>query len=74
MNHQVKAYLYKNLAFLRKKKGMSQQYVADALGINQKRYAAWEENRNEPGILNLITLSQFFKLSIDDLLLKDLTI
>lgn len=64
--------LYKNISYLRNLKKLSQQDVADALDIGRSRLGSYEENRSEPSIEMLIALSEYFMISIDDLIKKDL--
>jgi transcriptional regulator with XRE-family HTH domain len=52
----------KNLKALRKYKGMSQDQIAQALSMNRSTYSGFE---------NLISFSEYFKISIDDLVKKD---
>lgn len=51
---------------------MSQQLVSDNLKITRGRYAKYEDGVNEPPIDVLITISKYFKISIDLLLTVDL--
>lgn len=63
----------KNIAHLRKIKGVSQELMADELGITRSRLSSWEENRASPPIELLIKLSEYFNVSIDSLVKVDLT-
>lgn len=56
-----------NIATLRKAKGLSQQRLAGDLNITRSRLSSWEEHRAEPGIDQLINLSEYFKTPIDTL-------
>lgn len=56
------------LARLRSKKGYSQQEVADRLEVSQPAYHKWESDEAKPGIENIIKLSRFFEIEINDLL------
>jgi DNA-binding XRE family transcriptional regulator len=64
--------LSKNLKKLRHKLGISQESLSAKIGIKRPTYAAYEEYRAEPPIKIIIALSEIFKLSIDDLLTKEL--
>lgn len=57
-----------NLKYLRKKANMTQQQVADILGITQQAYANYESNKREPDRQMLIKLAQIFEVSTDFLL------
>lgn len=56
------------LARLRSKKGYSQQEVADRLEVSQPAYHKWESDEAKPGIENIIKLSRFFEVDIEDLI------
>ncbi|MBU3217932.1 DUF5680 domain-containing protein [Clostridium estertheticum] len=55
------------LQILRKEKGLSQEKLAEMLGISRQAVAKWEVGHSYPDIARLITLSDFFKVSIDKL-------
>lgn len=55
------------LQILRKGKGLSQEKLAEMLGISRQAVAKWEIGRSYPDIARLIALSDFFKVSIDKL-------
>jgi transcriptional regulator with XRE-family HTH domain len=61
-----------NLKFLRKQKGWTQQEFADKLGIKRSLLGAYEEERAEPRTEVLELVSDMFRVSIDDLLRRDL--
>lgn len=55
------------LQTLRKAKGLSQEKLAEFLGISRQSVAKWEVGQSYPDIARLIALSEFFKVSIDKL-------
>ena len=61
----------KNLKALRKYKGMSQDQIAQALSMNRSTYSGYENGVALPNIENLISFSEYFKISVDDLVKKD---
>lgn len=63
----------KNLKYLRKLRGWTQEEFATRLKIKRSLLGAYEEERAEPRIEVLETLMDVFKLSLDELLLKDLS-
>jgi len=63
----------KNIRILRDMKTLSQEQLAEALGINRSRLGAYEEGRNEPPIDLLIKIASFFQISIDALIRGDLS-
>ncbi|MDX1954342.1 MAG: LexA family transcriptional regulator [Chitinophagaceae bacterium] len=62
-----------NLKYLRKLRGWTQQEFADKLGIKRSLIGAYEEERAEPRIDVLEVVCDIFKLTLDDLLRKDLS-
>jgi transcriptional regulator with XRE-family HTH domain len=62
----------KNLRLLRKEKRLTQEQMAKYLNITQQAYARYEKGDTEPSYNTLITLSNFFRISLDHLLLKQL--
>ena len=63
--------VFSNLKYLRLQKSMSQEQLADNLGITRSRLGAYEENRNEPSIDLLISISDFFHVAVDALVRGD---
>lgn len=64
--------LSSNLKLLRKNRGMSQEEVAGKLDLTRSSYSGYENGVAEPGIENLIKMSEFYKIPLDDLLKRDL--
>ena len=62
----------KNLKYLRKLRGWTQEEFALKLKIKRSLLGAYEEERAEPRIEVLETVGDIFKLSLDELLRKDL--
>jgi transcriptional regulator with XRE-family HTH domain len=64
-----------NLIFLRNTlvNKVSQQRLADELGLKKSTLAAYESGRAEPRYEELVRLSRFFGVTVDELLSKDLT-
>lgn len=66
-------YLAQNLKYLREQKGMSQQDIADLLGnIGQRGISKWETGKSEPSLNTIIQLSEYFSVTLDDLILHEL--
>ncbi len=66
--------LSQNLKYLRKKNHISQQILADAVGMSRTSIGDYERGRTEPDISTLIEIADYFKVSLDDLLRKDFEI
>ena len=62
-----------NLKLLRKRKKLSQEDVSKSLGLTRSSYSGYENNVAQPSIENLILLSEFYKISIDDIVKKDVS-
>lgn len=62
-----------NMKYLRKLRGFTQDEFAQKIGIKRSLVGAYEEGRAEPNYEVLETMSDLFKISIDDLLRKDLS-
>jgi transcriptional regulator with XRE-family HTH domain len=63
----------KNLKYLRKLRGWTQEEFAYKLNIKRSLIGAYEEERADPRIDILEVIGDMFKLSLDELLLKDLS-
>jgi transcriptional regulator with XRE-family HTH domain len=63
----------KNFKYLRKQRGWTQEDFANKLGIKRSLVGAYEEERAEPRLEVLESVCSLFKLSLEDLLLKDLS-
>lgn len=61
-----------NLKTLRDLLGKNQFQVAEDLCIARTRYACWESGKSEPNLNMLAEIGKVFKVSIDDLLTKEL--
>lgn len=66
-------YLYSNLKYLRNKAMITQSEFAALMKYKSKTVGGWEEGRNHPNLTNLIEIADFFKITLDDLIKKDLT-
>jgi transcriptional regulator with XRE-family HTH domain len=62
-----------NLKYLRKLRGWTQEEFAAKLSIKRSLIGAYEEERADPRIEVLEIVGDIFKLSLDELLLKDLS-
>lgn len=56
------------LTKLRKRKNITQNELADMLGVKQYVISSWEIGRSEPNINQIIALSNIFNISTDYLL------
>ena len=65
-------YLNKNIKFLRKRKGRTQDDVAHALGMTRPTYSGYENSVAQPGLEALVALSKYYGIAIDTLIRVDL--
>ena len=63
--------MVKNLRKLREERGLTQQRLAELTGISKSRIYSYESKEREPDIAGLITLADFFSVSIDYLVGKE---
>lgn len=56
------------LQALRRAKGLSQEQLAEALGVTRQAISKWELNASLPDVEKLLALSEFFAVSTDYLL------
>ncbi|HEX6179802.1 MAG TPA: LexA family transcriptional regulator [Chitinophagaceae bacterium] len=63
----------KNLKYLRRLRGWTQEEFANRLHIKRSLLGAYEEERADPRIDVLEIVGDMFKLTLDELLLKDLS-
>ena len=60
--------MIKNLRMLRESHGISQQKLADAIGISQQSVNKYETHQTQPDIVTLIQMADFFHTSVDFLI------
>ena len=56
------------LKILRKRKKLTQNELANLLGISQKSYSNWENNKAEPTLENIVKLANILETTTDELL------
>ena len=59
---------------LRKKRGLTQEELAEAIFVSRTAVSKWESGKGYPGIESLKELSRFYSVSIDELLSADAVI
>lgn len=52
---------------MREQSGMTQQQVADALGIKKPRYGDWERETREVNLRDAIRIADLFQCTLDEL-------
>ena len=56
------------IQYLRKRKGISQEELADKIGVSRQAVSKWENGQSSPDIEKIILLSDFFNVTTDYLL------
>ena len=65
-------YFAENLKCFREKKNLTQQGLADVLGISASAITMWEQKNRTPDIEMIVCIANFFEVSLDELILKKL--
>lgn len=60
--------LGENIAVLRKKRGLTQEKLAEIFEVSRQSVTKWESGESEPSIDKLVKLSKYFGISIDELI------
>lgn len=63
----------KNIKFLRKKERLTQEQLAEKIGIKRSLLGAYEEGRADPRLNNLLAVSKIFNVSVDNLISCDIS-
>ena len=64
--------LAENLKKIRKENNLSQEDLADILGVSRQAISKWESKVSYPEMDKIVLLCKKFDLNIDDLLHKDI--
>lgn len=60
--------LSNNLAVLRNFKGISQEEIAEIIGVSRQAYAKWENGKSVPDIEKCDLIAKYYGITIDDLI------
>lgn len=71
IDKEVVNMLAENLALLRNIRGMTQEEVAEVIGISRQSYSKWEQGETIPDIEKCARLAEFYGVSIDSLVHQD---
>lgn len=63
----------KNIKFLRKKDRLTQEQLAEKIGIKRSLLGAYEEGRADPRLNNLLVIARIFDVSVDKLISSDIS-
>ncbi len=56
------------IAELRKEKNLTQKELGDSLGVSDKAISRWETGKGYPDVASLVDLSEFFEVSVNEIL------
>lgn len=56
---------------VRTEAGLTQEWVAERVGVSRQTISNWENNRSYPDIVSVLTLSDLYSISLDELLKED---
>ena len=62
-----------SLFHARKKRGFTQEDVADKLGVSRQTVSKWESGQSYPDFQRLVMLSDYFDMTLDELV-KDIDV
>ncbi|MEE0059518.1 MAG: helix-turn-helix domain-containing protein, partial [Acutalibacteraceae bacterium] len=51
--------------------GLSQEQLAEKIGVSRQAITKWETKRGLPDVENMIILAEIFKLTLDELVLEE---
>ena len=56
---------------LRRERGISQEELANIIGVSRQAVQKWESGASQPNIDNLVAISEYFGVTLDYLLKGD---
>lgn len=69
----MKNFFAKNLKYLREKKGLEQQELADLLNVGRSTISCWENELRSPQMEYVLKLADFFNVD-NDFIFRDLSL
>jgi AbrB family looped-hinge helix DNA binding protein len=69
--NNMKSNIASNLRYLRNHSNLSQEQVAEKIGVSRQAVAKWENGDSLPDILNCDALADLFNVSLNDLVRYD---
>ena len=61
----------KNILTLRRLRGLTQEELAERVGVSRQAVAKWESGESTPDLASCCTLAELFRVSLDDLVRFD---
>ena len=59
--------IFQNIALLRRRAGLSQEALAERVGVTRQTVAKWENGESVPDVLHADRLAELFEVSLDEL-------
>lgn len=69
--NNVKNNVAANLRYLRTNNRMTQEEIAERIGVTRQAVAKWENGESLPDIVNCATIAELFEVSLNDLIYHD---
>lgn len=63
-------YFGDKLKQIRTNQGLSQEQLAEKIGVSRQAITKWETNRGLPDVENMVILAEIFKVTLDELILQ----
>ena len=60
--------LSENLQFLRQRRGITQEQLAEELDVSRQSVSKWESGASDPSTANLLALAELYGVSVQELL------
>jgi transcriptional regulator with XRE-family HTH domain len=64
----IKKTLGETIKFHRERCHMTQEFVAESLGVSRQAVSKWEDGNSDPSTSNLLALAKLFQISAEELL------
>lgn len=56
---------------IRRNEGMSQEQLAEKIGVSRQAITKWETGRGLPDVENMVILAEIFKMTLDELVSQE---
>lgn len=67
---EIRKTLGETLKELRTERNMTQEFVAESLGVSRQAVSKWENGTSEPSTTNLIAIAKLYGIELEELLKK----
>ena len=67
-DEKLKKQIGANIAFYRKREGLTQAGLAEKLNYSDKAVSKWERGESAPDVLTLVQLAELYKVTVNDML------